>query len=595
VSTSPLQELLSALPTVETRSFATLSCGYGADYVSAGYCGFNRPPQPPPGIWEHGWTPRHLQFDPAAVIAGWGSYESVKETERFWVARRDEEEYLRSCGYRWVKAIGLPVVYLPPRIVERIPGSLLVMPIHSLEYTKHNWNFEQYANEIARIRDRFAEVVACVHPVCWERGYWVGAFRECGIPVIRGARGDDRNALLRLQTLFSTFEFVTTNGYGSHLAYASLLGAKVSIYGPFAHYQRRDYTNTQLYQECPHILEPMLDLTSENTLRQHYPFFFCEPDQASVQREWAAHEVGQECRVSPEELRRLFEWTLPARAKNRVIGGFRRIKREGRETLRHTVRYITSAAYRQEVNEFRDVKKLPPGTPGAAPGYGKPLRFLDPNSFLLLYDEIIRRGVYRFSTADPHPRIIDGGANIGMSIVYFKHLHPGAKIIAFEPDPAIFAALSANCTTFGLSDVELHQEALWTRSGTSTFLREPSSLGGRLDPGAAKGDVEVSTRRLRDLLDEKTALLKLDIEGAETEVLEDCGDGLANVDHMFVEYHSFADRPQTLHRLLAVVHAAGFRVHMHVFQPSPQPLFLRTIRGSVDLVDMNLDIFCDRA
>jgi FkbM family methyltransferase len=588
-------EILNHLPPIEVRNIPSLSCGYGADYLAAIYCKLRQPPNPPPGIWQHGWISAYRSIDPAAVVGGYGSYEGVKQSERFWVARKDQEDYLRSHGYRRVAAIGLPIVYLPPLQTARIPGSLLVMPVHSLEYTTHSWGFEAYAAETARIRERFTHVVACAHPVCWNRGYWVDAFREHGIPVIRGAQGDDRNALLRLQTLFNTFEFVTTNGYGSHLAYASLLGAKVSIYGPFAHYQRADYANTRLYQECPHILEPMLDLTSENTLRQHYPFFFCEPDQASLQQEWAAHEVGQDCRVTPEELRRLFEWTPPARAKNRVVGGFRRIKREGRETLRHAVRYAASAAYRQEVNEFRDVKKLPPGTPGAAPVYGKPLRFLDPNSFLLLYDEIIRRGIYRFSTADPHPRIIDGGANIGMSAIYFKHLYPGARVLAFEPDPAVCSVLLANCATFGLSDVELHQEALWVRSDSSTFLREPSSLGGRLDSGAAKGDVEVSTRRLRDLLDQKTALLKLDIEGAETEVLEDCGDTLRNVDHLFVEYHSFADRPQTLHRMLAVIHAAGFRVHMHVFQPSAQPLFLRTIRSSVDLVDMNLDIFCYRA
>ena len=80
-----------------------------------------------------------------------------------------------------------------------------------------------------------------------------------------------------------------------------------------------------------------------------------------------------------------------------------------------------------------------------------------------------------------------------------------------------------------------------------------------------------------------------------TAVLEDCGDALRNVEQMFVEYHSFADRPQSLHRLLSVISEAGFRVHFHVYQPSPQPLFLRTIRRGIDLVDMNLDIFCFRS
>jgi FkbM family methyltransferase len=587
----PLPKILSDLPAIEVRPVASLSCAYGADYVSARYCGFARPPKPPPGIWQHGWGERDFEFDPAIVIGGWGSYESVKETESFWVARKDEEEYLRRCGYRRVKAIGLPIVYLLSHPhADRIPGSLLVMPAHSLDFTRHDWNFEEYADAIARIRDRFTDVVACVHPACWNRGYWVDAFRQRGIALIQGARGDDQNALTRLQRLLSRFEFVTTNGYGSHLVYASFLGAKVSVFGPYAKFEERDFANAAFFQECPHILRRSVNLMAEYTVRQRYPFFFCEPDRATDRQEWAAQEVGADCRVPPHELRRLFEWTLPYRAKGRLIYGFASTKQKASDALRHSVKYLASPAYRQQFNETREVSKVPPGTPGTATVYGKPLRFLDRDRFLVLYDETIRRGTYRFSTADPHPRIIDGGANIGMSAIYFKHLYPGARVIAFEPDPTTFSVLSANCATFGLSDVELHQEALWLRSNTG----EPSRPAGRLAPAFCGDDLSVATRPLRDLLTEKTALLKLDIAGGETEVLEDCGDALGKVDHLCVEYHSFADRPQTLHRLLTVVHAAGFRVHFHVLGPSPQPLFLRTVR-TTNLFDMNVVIFCFRS
>ena len=225
---------------------------------------------------------------------------------------------------------------------------------------------------------------------------------------------------------------------------------------------------------------------------------------------------------------------------------------------------------------------------------GRNFEFVDGYGFLFLHDEIIEKEIYKFSTDDPAPYIIDGGANIGLSVLYFKQLHPNSRILAFEPDPDIFAVLQKNCRTFEFQGVELSDRALWVENGSLGF-RKDGSLGGCLAAdGNPVSDVVVPTQRLRDLLTAKVTLLKLDIEGAETDVLEDCADRLVNVESLFVEYHSFVDRPQSLHRLLTVIHEAGFRTHVHVYDPSPQPLFERTIRHGIDRVDMNLDIFCYR-
>ncbi len=272
-----------------------------------------------------------------------------------------------------------------------------------------------------------------------------------------------------------------------------------------------------------------------------------------------------------------------------------RIGREGRRFIKKTMRLVSPEGPDGWEDLLPGLQGLSHSAGGVTRIYGRPFYFLNKNSLLFLYDEIIRQQIYRFRTADTSPRIIDGGANIGMGLVYFKHLYPDARIVAFEPDPAAFATLAANAQAYDTKSIELRQEALWTSSGTQRFHCEPSTLGGRIDASELGPDVlSVGTQRLRDLLDQDTALLKLDVEGAETELLEDCGDALQRVEHLFVEYHSFADRPQTLHRLLHVVHNAGFRYHMHVFQPSPQPLLHRTIRHGIDAVDMNLDIFCFR-
>jgi hypothetical protein len=99
---------------------------------------------------------------------------------------------------------------------------------------------------------------------------------------------------------------------------------------------------------------------------------------------------------------------------------------------------------------------------------------------------------------------------------------------------------------------------------------------------------KVQAVRLRPHLAGKPVdLLKIDIEGAETLVLKDCADLLSNVERLFVEYHSFGDRPQTLHEVLAILSDAGFRVYVSS-AGSAQP-FVR--RESYLGMDMQLNIF----
>ena len=76
--------------------------------------------------------------------------------------------------------------------------------------------------------------------------------------------------------------------------------------------------------------------------------------------------------------------------------------------------------------------------------------------------EIIEKNIYQFKSSNDSPVIIDCGANIGMSVVYFKRLYPKSKLIAFEPDPTLFEMLSKNIKNFNFDNVELKQAAVWT-------------------------------------------------------------------------------------------------------------------------------------
>lgn len=213
----------------------------------------------------------------------------------------------------------------------------------------------------------------------------------------------------------------------------------------------------------------------------------------------------------------------------------------------------------------------------------------DGPSFAGMFESYFVRQEYQFPISGDSPLIIDGGANVGVGVHYWKHLCPGARVIAFEPDVEVFAALKANCST--LPGVVLQQRALWienTRLEFAAVGADGGHLAGLVDRKDKPRKIEVEAVRLRDLLDEPVELLKLDIEGAEIEVLEDCADRLENVAWIFVEYHSFVARPQRLSEVLRVLEEAGFRIYCRKDGPARQPFMNRPVYNAKDF---HLNIF----
>jgi len=276
---------------------------YGALQVAADYCGLQKVPPRFPGNWQHGVWPPWQQIQPEIIV-----YDAPKSTTCF-VARQDEVTFLKPAGYRRVRAIGLPIIYTQPSGLQRIPKSLLVMPTHSLASDVLMPSTEQYVLEIASIKDRFGLVAACVSPYCIAKGLWSSQFTEKGIEAIRGAGIADTNALNRMRALFERFEYVTTDGYGSHVFYALYFGAKVSIWG----------TPTQVFREnclsdngCAAYPEAIDILLSEETKRKGEVYLGplrVDPWIGVQNVDLGKLMLGQDNKLSPEEMRAAFGWT----------------------------------------------------------------------------------------------------------------------------------------------------------------------------------------------------------------------------------------------------------------------------------------------
>jgi hypothetical protein len=139
--------------------------------------------------------------------------------------------------------------------------------------------------------------------------------------VFPSADQSDPFTLCRLHSILSAFEFVTTNGYGSHIAYAAYCGAKVSIFGPFADFPRDRMARTHAVKMFPELVDVAYALCTEAALRKHYPFLFGEPHKARLRREWGQEEVGFSNRLSPQALAGFFGWDLtdsPANGRREI-------------------------------------------------------------------------------------------------------------------------------------------------------------------------------------------------------------------------------------------------------------------------------------
>lgn len=211
------------------------------------------------------------------------------------------------------------------------------------------------------------------------------------------------------------------------------------------------------------------------------------------------------------------------------------------------------------------------------------------------FREIFIREIYKFKNENTHPLIIDCGANIGISILYFARHYPEAEIIGFEPDEENFKLLKNNIETNNFSNkISLIKKAVWTDNAGISFIANGTegSKIGKSDVTAE--NVFVETESLKELLQKYNSIdfLKIDIEGAEYAVIKDCAAELPKVKNMFLEYHGLANETHKLKDLIAILNEQKFSVYITTAVDAiAKPFF---DKKSINDFDVQLNIFCYR-
>lgn len=251
---------------------------------------------------------------------------------------------------------------------------------------------------------------------------------------------------------------------------------------------------------------------------------------------------------------------------------------------------IDASVQDEDTSPYEALKGLERYTEQTVQLLGEDFRIADSLSFYYSHQEIFLNEIYKFESSRECPVILDCGSNYGTSLVYFKSIHPESTITGIEADPKVFQLLDWNISRRAYAGVTLINKVVSNSDKPVRFYPEGADAG-RVHPGASAGDwMEVVPVSLDDLIEGPVDLLKMDIEGSETEAI--CSsEKLEQVDNLFVEYHSFKDSQQTLGRILEKLSACGFRYYIQTQLCSPRPLTEEKVYLGMDL---QLNIFAKR-
>jgi len=277
---------------------------YGASHLIAQQAGVPHRRSATP--WFHGvhnTLPPRVDLHVRSLLPGMGS--------RILTHREDQAAQLREAGYPAL-AVGSPMVYLDEPQRERREGWVLFVPRHSVAHHQCKETLEIMEN-IRSLKKRFERVAVSVYGDCLEHEEFMDLLEEEDVDWVSGAAIGDFNSLARMKALFESFEYIATDSYGSHLAYAAYFGAKVISVSPWKPLDSATALAAvpKIRAEAPELVDWFVDMHELDTVRVAIPHFgegdISDAEQ-SEQRAWAARVLGEESRRDPKELCREFGW-----------------------------------------------------------------------------------------------------------------------------------------------------------------------------------------------------------------------------------------------------------------------------------------------
>lgn len=213
------------------------------------------------------------------------------------------------------------------------------------------------------------------------------------------------------------------------------------------------------------------------------------------------------------------------------MGVMSKTDRSMREFAKTTARNVLPPVLLQGARQVR--RLIRSDRPLRVPGTDRFLSHRGTTADTDLYDQIFLAQVYsfrflrrypeieQFYDACPRPLVLDCGANIGASSIWFATRFPRSTVVAVEPEPGNFAILERNAAGTNVRAVHGavashagHLRVVDPGIGTAGFRTASSGVA------QTAGDVRAYTLdELAGLAHDHTPfILKIDIEGAEDDL-----------------------------------------------------------------------------
>lgn len=164
-------------------------------------------------------------------------------------------------------------------------------------------------------------------------------------------------------------------------------------------------------------------------------------------------------------------------------------------------------------------------------------------TFFYIFNEIFCKSIY-----SPYKinTFLDLGANIGLTILWYKFFNPNLKVVAFEPDKYNYKILKKNIKANRLTNITVHDIALNDKKSQASFFTIFDNIQN-LDSGLTLNQnfpyekYKVKTDKLSSFISEPIDLVKMDIEGAEYQVFNDLfkTNKIKLIKNMVFEMHFF--------------------------------------------------------
>jgi len=476
---------------------------------------------------------------------------------------------------------------------------------HSTDEVIDQRSVEIYYQELGRLPEKFNPITICLHIHDVNRGL-NKTFEKLGYTVVTAGDSSEEDFTERFYNILSKHKYAISNLVGSYAFYSIEMNIPFGLYGT-----PPDFFN---YSDPNIELGEYTSYKELNEYKKALLLFSRLPDKVTEeQRKFVEEHLGLQSQLNRVEmsiiLYKSFLLWLFDLIKQRTVLGVKGLTRcckyfVKKTILRNKVSQLQEDVLLKETQKasilttdaISQLSCIPRYKHGEVMTKKGLIKFVDSCTLIEGHDEIFVNNIYKFCPSSDSPLIIDCGANIGLASIYFKGLWPNATIIAFEPDPFIFQCLTYNLKSLGFDNkITLNQSAVWIHSKGVSFDIEGGFSGQITKYGhiEVKQTIKVPSIKLKDVIsnNDKIDLLKIDIEGAEFEVLNDIFDVLDKIDHIFIEYHSHTNESQKLGKILCILSDNSFRYHITPAYTNAIPFINReTMLG----MDLQLNIFAYR-